>query len=102
MLDRLRPVLGRMKPIGGAMTPALTEALLGAVAPLHEAPHDADAWQRALGVLARAIPCGHAMLVERVGSAVNSELGLVAGTNQRFLDDYQREFHRVDPFAQED
>ena len=102
MLDRLRPVLGRMDTFGGSMTPALTEALLGAVAPLHEAPHDADAWQRALGVLARAIPCGHAMLVERVGPVANADLGFVAGTNNDFLDGYQREFHRIDPFASEE
>lgn len=84
------------------MMSALTETLLGAVAPLHEAPQDASVWQRALGTLAQAIPCAHAGLVERVGVAANSDLGFVAGTDARFLDEYQREFHRVDPFARED
>jgi DNA-binding CsgD family transcriptional regulator len=79
-----------------------TETLLGAVAPLHEAPQDTEAWQRALNALARTIPCGHATLVERVGSAASADLGLVAGTDARFLDEYQREFHRLDPFARAD
>ena len=84
------------------MNTVLTEALLGAVAPLHEAPHDPDAWQRALGALTHAIPCAHANLVERVGGAASADLGFVAGTDKRFLDEYRREFHRVDPFARED
>lgn len=88
--------------LGDMMMSVSTEALLGAVAPLHEAPQDAEAWQRALGELARTIPCGNASLVERVGPAANPDLGLVAGTDARFLDEYRREFHRLDPFARAD
>lgn len=84
------------------MMSARTEALLGAVAPLHDAPQDAAVWQRALGLLAATIPCGQVALVERTGAATNGELGFVAGTDARFLDEYRREFHRVDPFAREE
>jgi DNA-binding CsgD family transcriptional regulator len=83
------------------MPPALTEALIGAIAPLHESPQDQAVWSNALTALARAIPCGQGALVERLGSAANSSLGLVAGTDPRFLGEYQREYHRIDPFASE-
>lgn len=84
-----------------SMTPALTQALIGAVAPLHEAPQDPAAWSAAITALTRAIPCEHGALIERIGPAAGAGFGLVAGTNLRFLGEYQREYHRIDPFASE-
>jgi DNA-binding CsgD family transcriptional regulator len=84
------------------MSQTLTRALLGAVAPLHESPQDPGTWSDALAALARAIPCEQAALVERLGRAANSGLGLIVGTDARFISEYQREYHRIDPFASED
>jgi DNA-binding CsgD family transcriptional regulator len=80
----------------------LTEALIGVVAPLHEAPQDPAVWTRAFGELSRLIPCEQGALVERLGRSVSSNLGLVVGTDPRFLGEYQREFHRIDPFASDE
>ena len=80
-----------------------TEALLRAVAPLHEAPQDAGAWAAAISSLARAIPCEQGALVERLGRASNSPaFGLAVGTDPQFLGEYQREYHRIDPFASDE
>lgn len=80
-----------------------TEALLRAVAPLHEAPQDASAWAAAMASLARAIPCEQGALVERLGRASNSPaFGLAVGTDPQFLGEYQREYHRIDPFASDE
>lgn len=84
------------------MTSVVTEALLGAVAPLHEAPQELGAWNHAFDALARAIPCEQGALIERLGRAEGSGFGLVIGTDQHFMGEYQREYHRVDPFASED
>lgn len=75
------------------------DPLLTALMPLHEAPQDTNAWNRALCALTRAIPCTNGAVIERIGDAPAASLGLVAGTDARFLDEYQREYHRVDPFA---
>jgi DNA-binding CsgD family transcriptional regulator/PAS domain-containing protein len=77
----------------------MNDPLLGALTPLHEAPQDAGAWNQAMRALCRAIPCEQAALVERVGPEANASLGLIAGTDAGFVDEYQREFHRIDPFA---
>jgi DNA-binding CsgD family transcriptional regulator len=81
------------------MKSAPTDALLGALAPLHEAPQDPAAWNRALVALRAAIPCEQGALVERTGDGAAPSLGLVAGTDPRFVAEYEREFHRLDPFA---
>jgi DNA-binding CsgD family transcriptional regulator len=80
---------------------AANDALLGALAPLHEAPQDPAAWNRALVALRSAIPCEQGALVERTGDHEHPCLGLVAGTDPRFVAEYEREFHRIDPFATE-
>jgi DNA-binding CsgD family transcriptional regulator/PAS domain-containing protein len=85
--------------VGGAVNVNASDALLGALTPLHEAPQDTGAWFQALHALTRAIPCEQGALVERLGAEPQEELGLVVGTDARFLAEYQREFHRVDPFA---
>lgn len=82
--------------------PLPIETLLAAIAPLHEAPQDPVVWTRAFEALARAIPCDQAMLVERLGYGSTAPLGLVVGTDPRFLAEYQREFHRIDPFASDE
>lgn len=80
-----------------------TEALIRAVAPLHEAPQDASAWSAALSSLAHAIPCEQGSLIERLGRAPQlTSFGLAVGTDPQFLGEYQREYHRIDPFASED
>lgn len=77
-----------------------TEALLRAVAPLHEAPQDTAAWTAALSSLAHAIPCEQGSLFERLGRVSNAPaFGLAVGTDAEFLGEYQREYHRIDPFA---
>jgi DNA-binding CsgD family transcriptional regulator len=77
-----------------------TEALLRAVAPLHEAPQDAGAWSAALSSLTHAIPCEQGALVERLGKSPQLiTFGLAVGTDAQFLGEYQREYHRIDPFA---
>ena len=81
------------------MNSAQTHALLGAIAPLHEAPQDFGAWSNAMAALAQAIPCEQAALVERLGSSAGAGLGLVVGTDVRVVGEYQREYHRIDPFA---
>jgi DNA-binding CsgD family transcriptional regulator/PAS domain-containing protein len=81
------------------MNSAQTQALLGAIAPLHEAPQDTGAWSNAMAALAQAIPCEQASLVERLGPSAGAGLGLVVGTDTRFVGEYQREYHRIDPFA---
>lgn len=83
------------------MKTAANDALLGALAPLHEAPQDPGAWNRALVALRSAIPCEQGALIERTGDVDHPSLGLVAGTDPRFLAEYEREFHRIDPFASE-
>jgi DNA-binding CsgD family transcriptional regulator len=83
------------------MKASANDALLGALAPLHEAPLDPGAWNRALVALRSAIPCEQGALVERTGDAGHPSLGLVAGTDPRFVAEYEREFHRIDPFASE-
>lgn len=84
------------------MNSVRTHALLGAIAPLHEAPQDLGAWSNALAALSRAIPCEQAALIERLGPSAGAGLGLVVGTDQRFVGEYQREYHRIDPFASDD
>ena len=80
-----------------------TEALLRAVAPLHEAPQDAGAWATAMLSLARAIPCEQGALIERLGRSANPPaFGLAVGTDAQFLGEYQREYHRIDPFASDE
>lgn len=81
------------------MISAQTHALLGAIAPLHEAPQELGAWSSALNALTRAIPCEQASLVERLGFGAGAGLGLVVGIDERFVGEYQREYHRIDPFA---
>jgi DNA-binding CsgD family transcriptional regulator len=80
-----------------------TEILLRAVAPLHEAPQDANAWAAALSSLVRAIPCEQAALIERVGKLPQLiTFGLTVGTDAQFLGEYEREYHRIDPFASDE
>lgn len=78
------------------------DRLLRSLAPLHEAPDDASAWQAALQGLARAVPCDQGALVERLGGAANAGLGLTIGTDPEFVREYAQEFHRCDPFAGDD
>jgi DNA-binding CsgD family transcriptional regulator len=73
--------------------------LLGAIAPLHEAPQDVGAWNYALGALAKVIPCEQGALIERLGAPTSMDLGLAIGIDDRFLGEYRREYHRIDPFA---
>jgi DNA-binding CsgD family transcriptional regulator len=85
------------------MNSANIEALLGAVAPLHEAPQDSGAWHAALVSLARAIPCEQGALFERFGRGPTPvNFGLAVGTDAQFLGEYQREYHRIDPFTTDD
>lgn len=83
------------------MSDRAAAAMLSAVTSVHEAPDDAAVWDNAIAALARAIPCQHAALIERLGPAVNSAFGLVVGSNPQFLSEYRHEYHRIDPFAGE-
>lgn len=84
------------------MNPPAMHLLIDSLAPLHEAPDDADAWETALQGLARAVPCEQGALVERLGCAANSTFGLTIGTDPAFMREYAQELHRCDPFAHED
>lgn len=84
------------------MSAPAIDLLLRSLVPLHEAPDDAQAWETALQGLARAVPCDQGALVERLGMAANSGFGLTIGTDPAFVREYAQEFHRCDPFAQED
>lgn len=84
------------------MTGPAIDQLIDSLAPLHEAPDDALAWESAMQGLARAVPCEQGALVERLGMAANSGFGLTIGTDPDFMREYAQEFHHCDPFAHED
>ncbi|MBB5207402.1 helix-turn-helix transcriptional regulator [Chiayiivirga flava] len=93
----------RVAPAGFARRRSTAfDRLLGSLAPLHEAPDDASAWQTALHGLARAVPCDQGALVERLGGAANAGFGLTVGIDPEFVREYAQEFHRCDPFAGDD
>jgi DNA-binding CsgD family transcriptional regulator len=75
-----------------------TRDLWESIARLHEAPHLKAAWHEVLCELTLVVPCAQGLVCERVDADIRVAPGMVVGNDPDFVNDYSREFSRIDPF----